>query len=226
MRYVCRSARARNEGRRGLGRLGGDLAVDARVRARVSVIVECPRVSWTTFAGTPAASMSDAAPCRRSCSRIGGSFAAAAKAWNNTAAAGPSACSSRTPTARAGSARSTWRRRPARHRRRSGGWESRLRRTDRLPGWTACRWGPGAWVSFRGFPAPKAEAPPMVGGPAPSSPVHLKQVSATPSSRRRSSVGHLRRVGLERARPERARHIEPAAVDPVRHRPLDPGATI
>src|SRR3954453_21113894 len=48
------------------------------------MIVECPRGSWTTFAGTPAASMSDAALCRRSCSRIGGSFAAATRAWNRS----------------------------------------------------------------------------------------------------------------------------------------------
>ncbi|GAA1961658.1 hypothetical protein GCM10009838_17900 [Catenulispora subtropica] len=38
----------------------------------VSTIEECPNWSETTFRSTPACSANDAAPWRRSCSRIGG----------------------------------------------------------------------------------------------------------------------------------------------------------
>jgi hypothetical protein len=50
----------------------------------VSQIVEWPQPLLDDLGGHPAASLSDAAPRRRSCSRIGGRSAVFARAWNRS----------------------------------------------------------------------------------------------------------------------------------------------
>jgi hypothetical protein len=95
----------------------------------------------------------------------------------NTGGAGPSACSSRTPTARVGSARPTWRVLPGSPSLAQRWWESRQRRDGRPPGWTGCR-GAGGLGGLPRFPRAEGGAPPGVGGPAPRLPDHL-----TPAAR-------------------------------------------